>query len=83
MEHATKEGRLAEKLARALAAMEDDEPYVFTSEEVEKLQAVIAFVDRMRTLKWFGKWVLWLVVAAGSVIINWERIVTFFDGSKP
>lgn len=82
MEHRTAEGKLAEKLARALASIEDEEPYVFTSKEVEKIQALIAFVDKLIALKWFGKWVLWLVIAAGSIIVNWERIISFFDGGQ-
>ena len=83
MEHATDQGKLAEKIAKVLSAMEDEEPYVFTADEVEKLQAVIAFVDKMRALRWFGKWAMWLVVAAGTILVNWERIVLFFDGGQP
>lgn len=85
MEKSTDQGKLVEKLAKALAAIEDDEaePYVFSASEVEKLQAVIAFVDKMRALKWFGKWAMWFVVAAGTVIVNWERIKIFFSGGTP
>jgi len=83
MEHATDQGKLAEKIAKVLAELDNSEPYAFTSAEVEKLQAVIAFVDKLRALRWFGKWAMWLVVAAGTVIVNWERIVLFFDGGKP
>lgn len=83
MENVTPEGKLAAKIAQALSKIEDDEPYIFTANEVEKIQALIAFVDHMRSLKWFGKIMLWFVVAAGSVIVNWERIVIFFDWGKP
>lgn len=67
-------GDLAEKLAHALAKVEDEEPYVFTRSEVETLQNVIAFVEKLKALRWFSKWAMYLVVAGGTIVINWDRI---------
>lgn len=69
---------LAERLAEALAAAENNEPYIFSREEVKTLQSVIAFVEKLKALRWFGKWIMYLVVAAGTIIINWERIKEWF-----
>lgn len=65
---------LARKLARALETAGTDEPYVFTRDEVRTLQAVIAFVERLRALRWFSKWAMYLVVAGGTILINWDRL---------
>ena len=70
----TNVGILAEKLAHALAKVEAEEPYVFSRSEVETLQSVIAFVEKLKALRWFGKWAMYLVVAGGTIVINWERI---------
>ncbi|AUR06982.1 hypothetical protein [Phaeobacter inhibens] len=70
----TNVGLLAEKLAHALAAVEGEEPYVFSRSEVETLQSVIAFVEKLKALRWFSKWAMYLVVAGGTIVINWERI---------
>lgn len=64
----------AEKLAHALAKVEHEEPYVFTTSEVQTLQNVIAFVEKLKALRWFGKWAMYAVVAGGTIVINWERI---------
>lgn len=82
-EKSTSHGKLAEKLAKFLEQAGDDgEPYVFDRGEVETLQAVIAFVDKLRALKFFGKWAMYLVVAIGTIIVNWERIKVFFSASS-
>jgi len=80
----TSSGQLAEKLAQVLAEIndKDSEPYIFSSEEVDKLQSVIAFVDKLRALRWFGKHALTIVVIIGTVIVNWERIKLFFSGGQ-
>lgn len=80
----TDQGKLAEKIAKALAESEGHgEPYVFDPDEVETLQAVIAFVEKLRALKFFGKWAMYIVVAVGTIIVNWERIKVFFGGTAP
>lgn len=80
----TDQGKLAEKIAKALAESEDHgEPYVFDRNEVETLQAVIAFVEKLKALRFFGKWAMYLVVAVGTIIVNWERIKVFFGGPTP
>jgi hypothetical protein len=72
---------LAAKIAKVLTELDGEpDPYNFTPDEVEKLQAVIAFVDKLKALRWFGKWMMWAVVAAGTVIVNWERIRLLFTG---
>lgn len=79
----TSHGKLAEKLAKFLEeAGSPDDPHVFDKDEVETLQAVIAFVDKLRALKFFGKWAMYLVVAVGTIIVNWERIKVFFSASS-
>lgn len=80
----TDQGQLAEKIAKLLAENEKgSEPHIFDKDEVETLQAVIAFVDKLRDLRWFGKWAMYFVVAVGTVIVNWERIKVFFSGGTP
>ena len=65
---------LAEKLARALAEAENEDPHIFDRSEVETLQSVIAFVEKLRALRWFGRGAFYVVVTAGTIIINWERL---------
>ena len=74
MEKQNNIGVLAEKLAHALAKVEDEDPYVFDSEEVKVLQSVITFVERLRALRWFGKLLMYIVVAVGTLIVNWDRV---------
>lgn len=71
---------LAEKIARALEDADEAEPYIFKKDEVRELQRVILFVRRLDGLKYFSKYALWVVVTAGAVIGNWERIRTWFGG---
>jgi hypothetical protein len=79
----TKQGKLAERIAKLLAeGAEGDDPYVFDKSEIESLQAVIAFVEKLRALRWFGKYLMWAVIAAGTMIVNWERIKIFFAGGQ-
>ena len=88
---------LAKRIAEILVELGDtaEEPYVFTRDEVRKIQflisldekslrALIAFVEKVRALKWMGKLVLWFVVTAGTVIVNWDRIRAFWNaGGTP
>ena len=75
----TDHGKLAEKIAKFLAeGSQPDGPYVFDSNEIETLQAVIAFVEKLKALRFFGKWAMYIVVAVGTIIVNWERIKLFF-----
>ena len=79
----TEQGKLAEKIAKLLA---DDSapsgPHIFDSGEVETLQAVIAFVEKLKALRFFGKYLMWAVIAAGTLIVNWERVKIFFAGGQ-
>ncbi|MBB5515752.1 hypothetical protein FHS89_001772 [Rubricella aquisinus] len=65
---------LADKLAHALAKVEQEEPYIFTRSEVETLQSVIAFVEKLKALRWLGRGIFYLVVATGVLVSNWDRI---------
>lgn len=72
--------KLAEKLAKALATAENEEPYIFNRTEVEVLKSLIAFVDKLKALRWFGQMLLYFIIAAGTIIINWERISEWWKG---
>lgn len=70
---------LAKALEKALEASGETDPYVFTKDEVQTLQNVIAFVEKLHALKWFGKILLWCAVTVGTLIVNWERIKGIFQ----
>ena len=71
----TDQAKLAEKIAKLLADDGDEsKPHIFDDDEVKTLQAVIAFVNKLQALKWFGNWVMWLVVALGTLIMQWDTI---------
>lgn len=70
---------LARALENALEASGETEPYVFSKDEVTTLLKVIAFVEKLAALKWFGQILLWCAVTVGTVILNWERIKGFFQ----
>ena len=77
---------LARKLAQFMREADGPrEPYVWTDDEVEKMKAVIAFVEKVRMLRGMGRWVMYVVVALGTLAINWERakewLGSFFIGS--
>ena len=79
----TEQVKLAEKIAKILA---DDSgpsgPHIFDSGEVETLQAVIAFIEKLKALRFFGRYVLWAVIAVGALLGNWDRIKIFFAGGQ-
>lgn len=79
----TEQVRLAEKIAKLLA---DDSgpsgPHIFDSGEIETLQAVIAFVEKLKALRFFGRYFLWGAIAVGTLIANLERIKVFFAGGQ-
>lgn len=70
---------LAKALEKALDASGDTAPYVFSEDEVTTLLKVVAFVEKLAALKWFGQILLWCAVTVGTVILNWERIKGFFQ----
>jgi hypothetical protein len=70
---------LAKAIEKALKASGETDPHVFTKDEVATLQKVIAFVEKLQALKWFGQILLWCAVTVGTVIVNWERIKGFFQ----
>lgn len=69
---------LAEKLSVLLGKDGTPEPYVFSDDEVRDLKRVMTFVQRLDALGWWGKWAFYLVVTAGAVLVNWQRIVGIF-----
>ncbi len=69
---------LAAKIDRLLERSNGTAPHLFDEREVEDLQRVLAFVRRVDALGWWGKWAFYLVVTAGAVIANWERLTGFF-----
>ena len=72
-------GDRKELAAKLLAALEhDEEPHVFTKQEVSEIQALLDLYRKLDTLKWFGKWALYLLVSAGLIISNLDRIKEFF-----
>lgn len=70
---------LARALEKALANDDSGEPYVFSKDEVSTLLSLIAFVEKLKALKWFGKIILWIAITLGTLIVNWERIKGFFQ----
>lgn len=70
---------LARLLEKVMSKDENGEPYVFSRDEVSTLLSLIAFVEKLKALKWFGKIILWTAIALGSLIVNWERIKGFFQ----
>lgn len=76
MATSNKAHELAEKIAAALAA--DDEPHIFSAQEVTEIQNVLRFFRRVETLKWAGKYVIWGVVTVGLILSNLDRIKEFF-----
>lgn len=70
---------LTRLLEKVMSKDENGEPYVFSRDEVSTLLSLIAFVEKLKALKWFGKIILWTAIALGSLIVNWERIKGFFQ----
>ena len=69
---------LLDKLKQLMSGEKSEAgPHIFNEKQVEKLLAVIAFMEKLDALRFFGKYLMWLVVALGTLIVNWERIKTF------
>lgn len=68
---------LAKKLAMALES--DEEPYIFTASEVQEIQNLLGFFAKVKALGWFGKWLFYAVIAAGTILLNWDRIMEKFQ----
>ena len=86
---------LLEKMGQVLDRDGVDEIHVFTPEEfdelkriiilfrnhdVEEVQRVFVFFRRFDALRWWMKWLFYLVVTAGAVLANWERIMSYIRG---
>lgn len=72
--------KLADKLDKVLEREEVEEIHIFTPDEVKEIQRVLLFVRRIDALGWWGKWLFYIVVTAGAIIANWERIISFLQG---
>ncbi|MGB0854612.1 MAG: hypothetical protein ACPGSI_15060 [Pikeienuella sp.] len=71
---------LSNKIDRLLEKSDGVEPHIFNEAEVKDLQRVLIFVNRIDALGWWGRWAFYLVVTAGAIIANWDRIRGFFKG---
>ena len=69
---------LADKIDKLLNKTDGVEPHIFNDGEVRDLQRVLAFVQRLDALGWWGKWAFYLIVTAGAIIANWERLLAWF-----
>lgn len=69
---------LASKIDRLLEKSDGVEPHIFNEDEVQDLQRVLSFVKRLDALGWWGRWLFYLIVTAGAIIANWDRISTWF-----
>lgn len=69
---------LIKKLVQAIEQEDNTEPYVFDKEEVKDLQYLLLILQRARTLGWFGKYLLGILVVIGLILSNLERIMKWF-----
>lgn len=69
---------LADKIDELLAQQAGQTPHIFDEDEVKDLQRVLVFVKRVDALGWWGKWAFYLIVTAGAIIANWERLTGIF-----
>ena len=69
---------LAKKIDRLLAKSNGVEPHIFDEGEVKDLLRVLAFTRRIEAVGWFGKYLFLLIVAIGTLLANWDRMMEIF-----
>lgn len=69
---------LAKKIDKLLTKVDGVEPHIFNESEVRDLHRVLAFVQRVDALGWWGKWLFYIIVTLGAIIANWERLKGLF-----
>ena len=71
---------LTQKLDRLLAKNGGTEPHIFDDEEVAKIKRLMLFLDRIESLGFLAKYAFYLLLGAGAILANWERLSSWWRG---